>query len=43
LDYQEDLITPVISPFRARLRKQMRHIWNLFKNARLRPHSSQRE
>src|SRR3954453_11367493 len=43
LDYQDDLITPVISPFRARLRKQMRHIWNLLRNARLRPHSSQRE
>src|SRR5207237_8394721 len=42
LNYQDDLMTPVISPLRARLRKQMRHIWNLLRKARLRPHSPQR-
>src|SRR5207245_3322928 len=42
LNYQDDLMTPVISPRSARFRKQMRHIWNLFKKARLRPQSSQR-
>src|SRR5918911_4309135 len=35
-------MTPVISPCSARLRKQMRHIWNLRRNARGRPHSSHR-
>src|SRR5262249_8698725 len=34
LHYHEDLMTPVISPDSARLRRQMRHIWNLRKNAR---------
>src|SRR5207244_5381254 len=40
--YQLLLITPVISPRNARLRKQMRHIWNLFRKARLRPQMGQR-
>src|SRR5512141_194440 len=35
-------MTPVISPCSARLRKQMRHIWNLRRNARGRPQSGQR-
>src|SRR5512146_226542 len=42
VSYQLDLMTPVISPCSARLRKQMRHIWNLRRNARGRPQSSQR-
>src|SRR5512142_676244 len=42
VSYQLDLMTPVISPCSARLRKQMRHIWNLRRNARGRPHSSHR-
>jgi hypothetical protein len=31
-----------MSPFRARERKQMRHIWNFRKKARGRPHRGQR-
>src|SRR5512140_502991 len=42
VSYQLDLMTPVISPCSARWRKQMRHIWNLRRNARGRPHSLQR-
>src|SRR5512140_1433548 len=42
ISYQLDLMTPVISPCSARLRKQRRHIWNLRRNARGRPHSGQR-
>src|SRR5689334_6440164 len=42
VSYQLDLMTPVISPCSARLRKQMRHIWNLRRYARGRPHSAQR-
>src|SRR5512147_252667 len=40
--YQLDLMTPVTSPRSARLRKQMRHIWNLRRYARGRPHTGQR-
>src|SRR5512133_2129178 len=35
-------MTPTISPWSARFRKQRRHIWNLRRNARGRPHSGQR-
>src|SRR6266496_5423687 len=42
VSYQLDLMTPVISPCSARLRKQRRHIWNFRRNARGRPHSGQR-
>src|SRR5512136_2894242 len=40
--YQLDLITPVTSPRSARLRKQMRHIWNMRRYARGRPQIGQR-
>ena len=40
--YQELLISPVTSPCSARLRRQMRHILNLRRNARGRPQSGQR-
>src|SRR5512136_2296824 len=40
--YQLDLMTPGISPCSARLRKQMRHIWNLRRKARGRPQTGQR-
>jgi hypothetical protein len=35
--YQLDLVTPGISPDRARLRKQMRHSWNFLRYPRGRP------
>src|SRR5512138_2193190 len=40
--YHELLMSPVISPWRARLRRQMRHIWNLRRYARGRPHKGHR-
>jgi len=35
-------MSPVTSPWSARFRRQIRHIWNLRRNARGRPHSGQR-
>lgn len=35
-------MVPVISPLKARSRKQMRHIWNLRRYACGRPHKGQR-
>ena len=35
-------MSPVTSPASARLRRQIRHIWNLRRNARGRPHSGHR-
>jgi len=40
--YQLDFVTPGIIPCSARLRKQIRHIWNLRMNPRARPHRLQR-
>lgn len=37
ITYQLDLVTPTISPQRAKLRKQIRHISNLRRYARGRP------
>src|SRR5690606_31768494 len=34
VDYQDDLVTPVTSPWRARSRRQIRHMLNLRRNAR---------
>jgi hypothetical protein len=42
LSYQDDLQTPGISPFNARLRKHSRQMPNLRKKARGRPHMLQR-
>jgi hypothetical protein len=38
-DYQLDLVTPVIRPLDASLRKQILHMPNLRMNARGRPHN----
>ena len=40
--YQLAFMTPGISPFRERDRKQMRHMLNLRRNARARPQSGHR-
>src|SRR5690554_2135656 len=42
INYQLAFTTPGISPLSARMRKQIRHISNLRKNARLRPQIGQR-
>jgi hypothetical protein len=42
LNYQDDFITPGISPCNASLRKHKRQMPNLRKNARGRPHRLQR-
>jgi hypothetical protein len=40
--YQLDLTTPGISPLRAKVLKQIRHIWNLLRNALGLPQRGQR-
>jgi len=42
LSYQLDLVTPVTSPFEARVLKQIRHTPNFLIYARERPQSGQR-